>query len=87
MDKLGMFQALLKVLKSDHFGIEMEEADKILKEITELKSDHFGIEIKFLDIGGGVAHGLKSDHFGIEIHNGVEFISVAQHTKIRPFWD
>ena len=33
------------ILKSDHFGIEIEDAIGAYNTFTELKSDHFGIEI------------------------------------------
>ena len=54
-------------LKSDHFGIEIQQLweDAINRYI--LKSDHFGIEIYEGSYQVTEVTLLKSDHFGIEM--------------------
>ena len=56
-----------RVLKSDHFGIEMLVYDELMNPELRLKSDHFGIEIELEDVDYSPMDELKSDHFGIEM--------------------
>ena len=44
----GLLSKNWALLKSDHFGIEMRNAEGVLGANNELKSDHFGIEINKL---------------------------------------
>ena len=56
-----------RILKSDHFGIEIQYSKQVSYQCLPLKSDHFGIEIDQGDTGTDGIETLKSDHFGIEI--------------------
>ena len=42
----GLLSKNWALLKSDHFGIEINKGSSVLGDPYELKSDHFGIEIK-----------------------------------------
>ena len=41
----GLLSKNWALLKSDHFGIEINKGSSVLGDPYELKSDHFGIEI------------------------------------------
>ena len=42
---LGQIRQISALLKSDHFGIEIESVALSPRPVITLKSDHFGIEI------------------------------------------